>query len=292
MAVFKEANYLVLLLGDDELNEVKLISYFKGASLVEPTTKEKLAELNLPIGYMSPIGTEGISIIVDNSIDLAAGYIVGSNKENFHTKGFTPSRDIPNYKNADLRLTQKSDLAPDGKTPILFRKGIEAGQIFQLGSKYTKSMDATVLGQNGKKVNPFMGCYGIGVSRTLAAAVEQHHDENGIIWPAQLAPFDVYFAVIAKKGETTKLAAEVYTDLKKEGLDVLLDDRGNGPGFMFKDADLLGLPVRLLLGERDYETSGLFELKVRKTGEVIKVKREDLATKLKEILAQLGKEIK
>lgn len=285
---FKEANYLVMILGDDEVNEVKLVNYFKGASSVEPASVETLNKLDLIKGYMSPLGKE-VSVIFDEAVDLNAGYVVGANKENYHTKGFTPARDAAEHKVADIRLTQKGDVAPDGKTPIEFRKGIEAGQIFQLGSKYSKSMDATVLDQNGKKVTPLMGCYGIGVSRTLAAAIEQHHDDNGIIWHPSIAPFDVYFAVVAKKDETKNLSVEIYNDLVKQGLDVVLDDRGNGFGSMLKDADLLGLPVRVLLGERDYEKSQELEIKVRKTGDVHKVKKEELAAKLKELLAELGK---
>jgi prolyl-tRNA synthetase len=287
----KDAHYLLMILGDDEANEVKLNNYFKGAVKVIATSEEVLKELDLPKGYMSPLGKEGISVILDSAIDLEAGYVVGANKVDFHTKGFTPNRDIKEFKQADIRLTKKNDLAPDGKTEIQFRKGIEAGQIFQLGSKYTKAMGATVLDEKGKKVNPLMGCYGIGISRTLAAAVEQHHDEDGIIWPAAIAPYDIYFAVIGKKESTKELSNNLYEELKNAGLEVLLDDRGLGPGGMFKDADLLGLPVRVLLGERDYETSGELELKIRKTGEVIKVSKENLASKLIEVLASLGKNI-
>ena len=151
-------------------------------------------------------------------------------------------------------------------------------------------MGASVLDENGKKVFPLMGCYGIGVSRTLAAAIEQHHDENGIVWPASIAPFDAYFAVLGKKEETKKLSVQIYNELKESGLDILLDDRNQSAGAMFKDSDLLGLPVRILLGERDYAQTNELELKLRKTGEVFKVKRENLAAKLKEILTNLKPE--
>lgn len=286
----KEGHYMLMLLGDDEANEVKINNYFAAAISVEQATEETLKLFNLPKGFMSPIGKE-ISVIIDGAVNLDAGYVVGANKVDFHTKGFTVSRDLNNYKQVDLRKTKPSDVGPDKKTPIKIRRGIEVGHIFQLGNKYTKAMDATVLDQNGKKINPLMCSYGIGISRTMAAAIEQFHDENGIIWPAQIAPFDAYFAVIGKKDSTKELANSLYTDLKKSGLDILLDDRGMGPGSMFKDSDLLGLPVRILLGERDYEQTQELELKVRKTGETLKVKKEDLAVKLKEILAGLGKEL-
>ena len=282
----KAANYLVMILGDDEINEVKLAKNFQGSSRYEPASSETLKDLDLPSGYMSPIGRE-ISVVYDEAIDLEKSYVVGANKADFHTKGFVPSRDTKTFKTADLRLAKESDVAFDGKTPIQFRKGIEAGQVFQLGDKYSKSMNASVLDQNGKKVFPLMGCYGIGVSRTLAAAIEQHHDENGIIWPKTIAPFDAYFAVLGKKDETYEIANEIYDDLKSAGIDVLLDDRKTSAGAMFKDSDLLGLPVRILLGERDFESSGELELKVRSSGVVHKVSRENLVEKIKEIIKGL-----
>lgn len=286
----KEGHYLLLLLGDDELNEVKLKNYFKGALAITPTTEENLEVLKLPKGYMSPLGQKDMSVIVDNAIDLNAGYVVGANKRGFHVEGFTVARDIENYKQIDIRMTKVGDYAPDGKTQIQLRKGIEAGQIFQLGSKYTKSMGVSVLDQNGKKIFPLMGCYGIGVSRTLAAAVEQHHDENGIIWPAQIAPYDIYFAVIGKSENAVEKTNEIYEQLKKDGFDVLLDDRALGAGSMFKDSDLLGLPVRIVFGERDYEKTGELEIKVRKSGEVSYATPKDLKAKLIEIFKILGKQ--
>jgi prolyl-tRNA synthetase len=287
----KEAHYMIMLLGDDELNQIKLENMLKCDSLTV-ASEEVLKTLEVPKGYMSPLGLNGkISILFDEAIDVDKSFIVGANKENYHVKGFVPSREIEKFKVADLRLAKEGDLAFDKKTPVKFRKGVEVGHIFQLGNKYTKSMKASVLDQNGKKVTPLMGCYGIGVSRTMAAAIEQNHDENGIIWPAPIAPFDLYFAVIGKKEATKTLSNEIYKELKSSGVDVLFDDRGMGPGPMFKDADLLGLPVRLVLGERDYEASGELELKIRHSGESIKVKQEELAAKIKEILANLGKKI-
>lgn len=283
----KDVHYVILLLGDDSLNEVKLKNFLK-ADHIKPATEKTLAELDLPKGYMSPYQKSGFSVLIDKAIDTEAGYVVGANKKDYHLTGFTISRDLENFKQADLRLAKESDFAMDGKTPIKIRKGIEVGHIFQLGNKYTKAMNVTVLDQNGKKVNPLMGCYGIGVSRTMAAAIEQHHDENGIIWPPQIAPYHVYFAVIGKKEETKSLAVDLYEEIKKSGLEVLLDDRGMGPGAMFKDSDLLGLPVRVLLGERDFNQTGELELKVRKTGETIKVKKENLVSELNKIILELG----
>jgi len=280
---------MIMLLGDDELNEVKLLNSLK-AGAIEVATEEVLKSLNLPKGYMSPLGkSDQISVIFDSEIDLDKSYIVGANKEDFHVKGFVPARDCEKRKVADVRMAKIGDFASDGTTKVEFRKGIEVGHIFQLGNKYTKSMNSTVLDQNGKKQIPLMGCYGIGISRTMAAAIEQKNDENGIIWPASIAPFDVYFAVIGKKEETKKLSEDIYTELKSGDIDVLFDDRGMGPGPMFKDADLLGLPLRITLGERDYEASGELEIKIRSTGEVLKVKQSDLQAKITSLLKQLGK---
>jgi prolyl-tRNA synthetase len=285
----KSVNYMIMLLGDDELNEVKLLNSLK-AGAIEVATEEVLKSLNLPKGYMSPLGkSDQISVIFDSEIDLDKSYIVGANKEDFHVKGFVPARDCEKRKVADVRMAKIGDFASDGTTKVEFRKGIEVGHIFQLGNKYTKSMNSTVLDQNGKKQIPLMGCYGIGISRTMAAAIEQKNDENGIIWPASIAPFDVYFAVIGKKEETKKLSEDIYTELKSGDIDVLFDDRGMGPGPMFKDADLLGLPLRITLGERDYEASGELEIKIRSTGEVLKVKQSDLQAKITSLLKQLGK---
>jgi prolyl-tRNA synthetase len=286
----KEAHYIILLLGDDELNEIKLANSLKAKNIYQ-AKPETLASLNLPKGYMSPLGVEGVSVLVDAAVDTEAGYVVGANKENYHTKGFTISRDLANFKHIDLRMAQAGDLASDKKSKVTMRKGIEVAHIFQLGDKYTKSMGASVLDQNGKKFFPLMGCYGIGVSRTLAAAIEQNNDENGIIWPAPIAPFDVYFAFLGKKDETKALGEKVYHELTEAGVEVLMDDRGQGFGSMLKDADLLGLPVRILLGERDFENSGELEIKVRKSGEVFKVKPDELTVKLSEILKSLGREL-
>lgn len=290
----KDVNYIIMILGDDAINEVKLTNFIKGAVEIKPATEETLKTLGMPAGFMSPLNIEAANTVVvyDNAVDMDASYVVGANKDQYHIKGFVPSRDTKlEPKQVDLRLAKKGDVGPDKKTPIEFRKGIEVGHIFQLGNKYTKSMGVTVLDQNGKKIHPVMGCYGMGITRVLAAAIEQHHDENGIIWPASIAPYEVYFAVIGKKEETKKLSSEIYQEMLSEKIEVVFDDRGMGPGPMFKDSDLLGLPVRVVLGERDYQNSGELEIKIRKTGESLKVKKEQLLPKLKEILNQLKEDL-
>ncbi len=281
----KEVHYMVMILGDDEVNEVKLLNVLKANHLTVASEKT-LEELNLPKGYMGPYQKdESISVLLDSAISLGHNYVVGANKTDYHLTGLNIERDLKKYKHVDLRLAKEGDLGPDKKSVVSCRKGIEVGHIFQLGDKYSKAMKAKVLDQNGKSVTPLMGCYGIGVTRTLAAAIEQSHDENGIIWPQSIAPYHVYFAVIGKSAEIKNLANSIYQELQDSGIEVLFDDRGMGPGPMFKDADLLGLPYRVVLGERDFNKDGMLEIKERKTGEVIKVSKDELCGKLKGLLS-------
>ena len=172
----------------------------------------------------------------------------------------------------------------DGKHIVVEKRGIEVGHVFQLGDKYTKDMKVGILDQNGKLVTPLMGCYGIGITRVVAAAIEQNHDANGIIWPKSIAPYQVYFATIVKAEEFVKIADDLYTEMLDSGLEVVYDDRNVGPGNKFKDSDLLGLPFRVVLGERDFGVSGELEIIDRKTGLVTKVKKEELVSTLKNLL--------
>ncbi len=284
----KDQYFMVMLLGDDSLNEVKFQNKVQ-AEHIRPAQQSELDRLGLIKGFMGPtIETEAFKVIFDEAIDMNASYVVGANEEGHHLKGFVPSRDTKakNFK-ADMRLAKAGDYIGDDE--IVLKKGIEVGHVFQLGDKYTKSMKVTVLNDGGKAVTPLMGCYGIGMTRVIASAIEQHNDKDGIIWPASIAPYDLYFCFIGKTDETKALAEEIYTSLKNESLDVLFDDRQLGPGFMFKDSDLLGLPLRITLGERDYVATGEIEIKVRKTGEVLKVKKEQLVATVKEKLKELGK---
>jgi prolyl-tRNA synthetase len=284
----KDQYFMVLLLGDDSLNEVKLKNKVN-AEHVRSAQQAELDRLGLVKGFMGPGSTsEGFKVIYDEAIDMNASYIVGANEADYHMKGFVPSRDTkPKHFRADLRLAKEGDYI--GDDPIVLKKGIEVGHIFQLGDKYTKSMKVTVLNEQGKAVTPIMGCYGIGMTRVIAAAIEQNNDKDGIIWPASIAPYDVYLCFIGKTPEIKTLAEDINIEIKKSGLETLFDDRQLGPGQMFKDADLIGLPIRVVLGERDYLVSGEIEVKVRKTGEVLKVKKADLISVIKIKLEELGR---
>jgi prolyl-tRNA synthetase len=284
----KEHFYMVMLLGDDQLNEIKFKNAMN-ADHVRPAQASELERLGLIKGFMGPTAqAEKLSVLFDSTVDMNSAYVVGANEAEHHLKGFVPSRDTKlNHKQLDLRLAKDGDVM--NGSPIVLKKGIEVGHVFQLGDKYTKSMQVTVLNDQGKGITPLMGCYGIGVTRTLAASIEQNHDKDGIIWPAAIAPYDIYFGMIAKAEETKAIAEEIHQSFLAAGLEVLFDDRGMGPGGMFKDADLIGLPIRVVLGERDFQATGEIEIKIRKTGETLKVKREALIATIKEKLAALGK---
>lgn len=284
----KDQFFMVMLLGDDSLNEVKFKNKV-AAEHIRPAQQAELDRLGLVKGFMGPT-TEapGFKVIFDEAIDMNASYVVGANEPDHHLKGFVPSRDTkPKNFRADMRLAKEGDYIGDDQ--IVLKKGIEVGHIFQLGDKYTKSMKVTVLNEQGKGITPLMGCYGIGMTRVMAAAIEQNNDKDGIVWPASIAPYDVYLCFIGKTPETKALAEELNSSIKKAGLETLFDDRQLGPGQMFKDADLIGLPVRVVLGERDYLATGEIEVKIRKTGETLKVKKDDLVPTLKKKLEELGK---
>ncbi len=283
----KDQFFMVMLLGDDSLNEVKFKNKVN-AEHIRPAQQAELDRLGLVKGFMGPSTAAELKVVYDEAIDMNGSYIVGANEPDHHMKGFVPSRDTkPKNFRADLRLSKEGDYIGDDQ--IVIKKGIEVGHIFQLGDKYTKSMKVTVLNEQGKAITPIMGCYGIGVTRVLASAIEQNNDKDGIIWPASIAPYDVYLCFIGKTPETKTLVEGIHDDFRKDGLEVLFDDRQLGPGMMFKDADLIGLPLRVVIGERDYLATGEIEIKIRKTGETIKVKKEELLSTVKTKLKELGK---
>ncbi|NOT79147.1 MAG: proline--tRNA ligase [Bacteriovoracaceae bacterium] len=287
-ATTKDESKLVLamVIGDDTVNEVKLQNYLKCDHLVA-TTEDEMKKAKLWKGFIGPVNLDSLlslEIILDSEINLDASYVIGANKKDAHLIGFNPKRDLKKIVSADLRLSKAGDLTLDGQNTVVEKRGIEVGHVFQLGDKYTKDMKVGILDQNGKLVTPLMGCYGIGVTRVVAAAIEQNHDENGIVWPKSIAPYQVYFATIVKAEEFVKIADDIYKDMMNAGLEVIYDDRNVGPGNKFKDSDLLGLPYRVVLGERDFGASGELEVIERKTGLVTKVKREDLIQTLNNFL--------
>jgi prolyl-tRNA synthetase len=252
--IASEKFYLALLRGDHNLNEVKL-SKLEGLSGFRFATEEEIrANLNCPPGFIGPVGvSKQVAIIADRTVAAMSDFVCGANKPKYHLAGVNFGRDLPEpLLVADIRNVIAGDVSPDGKGALELCRGIEVGHIFQLRTKYSKAMSATYLDENGQTLPMEMGCYGIGVSRIVGAAIEQWNDTRGIIFPASMAPFEVAIAPIGMdKSEAVKAAAlDLYVKLQTAGIDVLLDDRGERPGVMFADLELIGIPHRIVIGER------------------------------------------
>lgn len=258
--------YLALLRGDHNLNEVKLGKLEGMADFRLATEEEIRAHLNCPPGFIGPVNVAAnVTVIADKSVAAMSDFVCGANKPKFHLSGVNFGRDLaePSLV-ADIRNVVEGDASPDGKGTLSLCRGIEVGHIFQLRTKYSSAMNATYLDENGQTQVMEMGCYGIGVSRIVGAAIEQGFDERGIVFPASMAPFAVAICPIGyDKSEAVQAAAnQLYADLKAAGIDALLDDRGERPGVMFAEADLMGVPHRLVVGERGL-ADGLVEYKAR-----------------------------
>ena len=258
--------YLALLRGDHNLNEVKLGKLDGMADFRLATEEEIRAHLNCPPGFIGPVNVAAnVTVIADKTVAAMSDFVCGANKPKFHLSGVNFGRDLaePSLV-ADIRNVVEGDASPDGKGTLSLCRGIEVGHIFQLRTKYSSAMNATYLDENGQTQVMEMGCYGIGVSRIVGAAIEQGFDERGIVFSASMAPFAVSICPIGyDKSEAVQAAAnQLYADLKAAGIDALLDDRGERPGVMFAEADLMGVPHRLVVGERGL-ADGLVEYKAR-----------------------------
>ncbi|ESU33010.1 hypothetical protein G3A_08175 [Bacillus sp. 17376] len=286
--LFKEDDRYVLVLvrGDHDVNDIKLKNHFE-ASVVEladtRTTKEVLG---CSVGSIGPVGGNSVEVIADNAVQAVVNGVCGENEEYYHFTNVNPERDFKVLAYTYLRFIKEGNPSPDGLGTIVFAKGIEVGHVFKLGIRYSKAMNAEILDENGRKKPMIMGCYGIGVSRTMAAVAEQFNDENGLVWPTNISPFDVHLiAVNMKDSAQAELAQELYTSLQAAGMEVLMDDRQERPGVKFADSDLIGLPVRVTVGKKAGE--GIVEVKIRKNGEMQEVQKDDLAVILKNILKEL-----
>ncbi len=261
----------VLIRGDHELNDVKVKNYL-AVTEIELADEKLIHEVTGgPLGFSGPVGLTGVTILADHSIRGMQSAVVGANEKDFHLINVSPLSGFKVDGYGDFRSAAAGDPCPrcDGK--LLMSRGIEVGHIFKLGTKYSESMNATFLDPDGKETFMIMGCYGIGVSRTVAAAIEQNHDEDGIIFPPPLAPFSVIITTVGAKNEEIDATAEnIYQILWKNGYDTLLDDRNERPGVKFKDADLIGIPVRLTIGKKAL-AEGKVELRSRKTKQTILV---------------------
>lgn len=271
--------------GDHALNEIKAGNLPQVASPLEMASDaEIIAAIGAAAGSIGPIGLT-IPCIIDRSVALMSDFAAGANQDNKHYLGINWERDLPLAEVADLRNVVEGDPSPDGQGQLQIKRGIEVGHIFQLGKQYSQAMNATVLDENGKAATLLMGCYGIGVTRVVAAAIEQNHDEAGIIWPAAIAPFEVALVPMnAHKSELVKETSEqLYKDLQAAGIDVLLDDREGRPGFKFADLELMGIPHRIVIGERSLN-EGELEYKGRRDAEASNIKLADVVSFLKEKL--------
>ena len=280
---------LAFLRGDHEVNEIKLANAVPGARELRMADEEAIRAVGGCPGFMSPIGiAEGTHIVVDETAMWMHNAVSGANEVDFHYMNVNPKRDFGDVTVADIRLVEEGDACPVCEQGHLhIGRGIEAGQIFALGTKYSEAMGATFLDEAGKAQPMQMGCYGIGVGRTMAAAIEQNHDEHGIIWPRAIAPYEVVVvAVNAKVEEQLAYAEEIYEELRAAGVDVLLDDRRERAGVKFNDCDLIGYPVRIAIGPKTIE-NGSIEVKVRRTGELVNFARDTYLKGVQDMLATL-----
>ena len=280
---------LAFLRGDHEVNEIKLANAVPGARDLRMADEDAIRAVGGCPGFMSPIGiAKGTHIVVDETAMRMHNAVSGANEADFHYTNVNPKRDFEAVTVADIRLVEEGDACPVCENGHLhIGRGIEAGQIFALGTKYSEAMGATFLDETGKAQPMQMGCYGIGVGRTMAAAIEQNHDEYGIIWPRAIAPYEVVVvAVNAKDDAQLAYAEEVYEELRAAGIDVLLDDRRERAGVKFNDCDLIGYPVRIAIGPKTID-SGSIEVKVRRTGELVNFARNTYLKGVQDMLAAL-----
>lgn len=271
---------LVLIRGDDEINEVKLKNYFKAKNVRLADENEIIKFTKAPLGFAGPIGYNG-KIVGDLRIKFVKNGVCGANKKDYHYTGVSFGRDFKVDELTDLRKVKDKDPCPVCGGKLNLKVGIELGHTFQLGTRYSESMNAYFQTKNGE-LKPFiMGCYGIGLGRIIAATIEQNHDNRGIIWTNSLKPFDVIVIPISPEEEIYKKGEEIYFKLQKEGFDALFEDRDISPGEKFKDADLIGVPYKVILG-KTYKNEGLIEVKRRRDDKIFKIKEEDLINFLRE----------
>jgi prolyl-tRNA synthetase len=284
----EEGPVLALIRGDRDLNEAKLAG-FLGAQHLKMAGDEVVERVTgAPVGFAGPVGLpQSVRMVADESIRDASNFVVGANKADAHFTGVNWGRDVDLSEWTDLLLVTGGDGCPRCDGTLELHRGIEVGHIFKLGTKYSEAMHCTYLDDQGASHPMTMGCYGLGIGRTVAAAIEQNHDENGIIWPLPLAPFEVLVMGLSTKDEqVVEEADRLYGRLAEQGIETLYDDRNERPGVKFKDADLIGIPVRLVIGAKSL-AEGQVELSLRRDGEKILVPVENAIEKVRELLASI-----
>ncbi|CAJ0685729.1 proline--tRNA ligase [Ralstonia mannitolilytica] len=280
--------WLLLLRGDHELNEVKASKVPGLADFRFATEGEILRAFGTRPGYLGPIGTkQPVKVVADRTVAAMSDFVVGANEEDYHYTGANWGRDLPEPEVYDLRNVVEGDPSPDGKGTLAICRGIEVGHVFMLGTKYSEAMNATFLDENGKTQPMVMGCYGIGITRILGAAIEQNYDARGIIWPASIAPFQVVICPVGyDRSDAVRAEADrLHAELIAAGIDVILDDRGERPGAMFADWELIGVPFRVVVGDRGLK-EGKLEFQGRRDEAATAVAPADVLATLKARLAQ------
>jgi len=284
-----------LVRGDHDVNAEKLTQVLGGAhsELADEATIQKVT--GAKVGFAGPVGLAGrvAKLIVDHAVAAMAVGVAGANRSDYHTKNVVPGRDFPldgdSVVVADIRNAVQGDTY-QGK-PLLFKRGIEVGQVFKLGTKYSRKLGATFLDENGVEQPCLMGCYGIGINRIMASAIELYHDENGIVWPISIAPFEVLITPVNQDDPAVSEAAErIYTELKAAGIDVLIDDRDLRGGVKFKDADLIGIPIRVTVGKKSV-VEGNVEVKLRSETESRKTPIAQACQSVVELVESLRKQL-
>ncbi len=288
--VFNVDGELVVVLsrGDHEINDIKVKNVLQ-AKVVEMATEEEIQNLlHCEVGSLGPVNiSDDIKVIADHGISSIRNAVCGANEPGFHLMNVNPERDFAIDQFADLRFIKEGDPSPDGKGTIVFAKGIEVGHVFKLGTTYSEPMNGTFLDDNGRSQPYIMGCYGIGVSRVMAAVAEQFQDDKGFIWPSPIAPYQVHLVPVNTKDDAqVDLADDLYKLMKSYRYDVLYDDRAERAGVKFADSDLIGLPIRVTVGKKAGE--GLVEVKFRKTGETFEWKKEEIIDHLQSFFSTLN----
>ncbi|MGB2991963.1 MAG: proline--tRNA ligase [Paenisporosarcina sp.] len=279
---------IVLARGDHEINDIKVKNALQ-AKVVEFATEQEVNQLlNCEVGSLGPVNIPmGIKVIADHAVATIRNGVCGANEAGFHLVNVNSERDFAVDQFEDLRFIMEGDPSPDGNGTIVFAKGIEVGHVFKLGTTYSEPMNGTFLDDNGRSQPYIMGCYGIGVSRVMAAVAEQFQDDKGFVWPHVVAPYDVHLVPINTKDESqVTLANDLYKELKSNRYDVLYDDRVERAGVKFADSDLIGLPLRITVGKKAVE--GLVEVKIRKTGEVFEWKKEEVLEQLQSFFSSIN----
>ena len=280
---------LVLMRGDDEVNEAKVTNALDCEELELATEEDAEKYLNAHPGSLGPVRVgEEVKILADNYVKVLVNMACGANEDGYHYVNANIDRDFRVDQFGDFRNVKEGEIAPDGK-PLKFTPGIEIGHIFKLGTHYSSKLGAQVLDSNGRLTDVIMGSYGIGVTRLLSAVAEQNADENGLVWPDSIAPFDVHvIPVNAKKEDQMAMADKIDQQLTEAGYEVLVDDRKERAGVKFADSDLIGIPIRVTVGKKAQD--GIVEIKIRKTGETVEVKQEELVNTVGILLKQLNEE--